>query len=50
MKINYYTCDHCGKKLDAMHDYVEINIEAVDWIYGADLCVNCYDELKKNNN
>ena len=39
-------CDHCGKVLDEMKDYVDTEIEAKNW-FKADLCSSCIDELAK---
>lgn len=40
-------CDHCGKELDTMRDFDDLQIEmAHKWIT-ADLCVECLDELYK---
>lgn len=38
-------CDHCGKVLDEMHDYVDIEIEARSW-FKCDLCSGCMQELE----
>lgn len=40
-----YTCDHCGKELNEMHDYVEIEIRDFADYVETDLCAKCYDEL-----
>ena len=43
-EVKYRLCDHCGKRLDEMKDFVEYEIDE----YGrlkADLCANCYDDL-----
>lgn len=43
MLIAYHTCDHCGKHLDGMKDYQEVEL---DMLYGRiDLCAGCYAEL-----
>ncbi len=39
-------CDHCGKVLDEMHDYVDTEITVKDW-WKADLCNTCIKELNK---
>ena len=41
-------CDHCGKELDEMHDYPDIEIEATDEFLKCDLCKDCYEELGKS--
>ena len=47
MKISYYKCDHCGKKLNEMHDYIDCEIDMEVYHIGADLCKECTEELKK---
>lgn len=49
MRVEYYKCDHCGKKLDEMHDYLdcEIDTDIGVVITDADLCTKCAEELKK---
>lgn len=47
MFVNYHTCDHCGKRLDTMNDYEDIDIQMTDWFSGVDLCADCFDELEK---
>lgn len=41
-----YTCDHCGKELDEMHDYVDTSIDNLTGYVDADLCRSCLYELK----
>lgn len=43
--VNYHTCDHCGKKLDEMHDYVDYDINNFTQV---DLCADCLRELENN--
>lgn len=39
-------CDHCGKELDEMHDYVDVEIDmSTSWLR-TDLCQECMQELK----
>ena len=47
MRVEYHKCDHCGKELDEMHDYVDTEIDAVCWFSGVDLCKECAKELEK---
>lgn len=42
-----YTCDHCGKELNPMTDYVEFEISDFDNYTETDLCANCYDKLNE---
>ena len=42
-------CDHCGKLLDEIHDYVELEVGIYESIE-TDLCSECYEELEKNIN
>ena len=45
MKKQIVACDHCGKELDSMHDYTNMEIDDfVDW-YEVDLCSECFHEL-----
>lgn len=46
MKELVITCDHCGKRLNNMVDYNDLDIELKEWI-DTDLCSNCYEELTK---
>ena len=39
-------CDHCGKELNAMNDYIGTEIYALD-CYDVDLCSNCINELQE---
>ena len=38
-------CDHCGKELNEMHDYVEQEVGIVDYLM-ADLCHKCMNDLE----
>lgn len=40
-------CDHCGKELDEMHDYPDIEIDTIDKFLQCDLCKDCYRELSQ---
>ena len=43
----FHTCDHCGKIIDDMKDYIDIGIDlSVETIY-CDLCNDCLKELTK---
>lgn len=45
MRKTIFTCDHCGKEMDDMHDYSEMKTDNfIDWIE-ADLCSQCFHEL-----
>ena len=47
MKELVVTCDHCGKKLDDMKDYADIEFDTIDNWFNADLCSECYAEISK---
>lgn len=38
-------CDHCGKELDTMHDYCDIELNLYSAWFNTDLCNECYEEL-----
>ena len=40
-------CDHCGKELNEMHDYVDVEIDTGIFWTRADLCQECTHELKE---
>lgn len=45
MQKMVYTCDHCGKKMNEMTDYVDISFDIIDnWIH-TDLCLECYEKI-----
>ena len=46
MKIHKAVCDHCGKELDEMGDFVDMRIELSHIWRDHDLCVDCFEELK----
>lgn len=41
MLKQYYICDHCGKQLDEMCDYIDVKIGETR----TDLCQKCFDEV-----
>ena len=45
MKETKYTCDHCGKELKVMDDYIDIELRDLFKIIETDLCSNCFNEL-----
>ncbi len=45
MRKTVFTCDHCGKELDEMHDYTEIAVDDFADYVETDLCEECYNEL-----
>lgn len=45
MQEMVYTCDHCGKKLNTMTDYVDTEFDSIDEWFKADLCSECYKEI-----
>ena len=47
MKELVTTCDHCGKKLNEMHDYVDTEFDTKDNWLCVDLCSECYAEISK---
>ena len=40
-------CDHCGKELNEMHDYVDVEIDTVIGFIRTDLCHDCVYELDR---
>lgn len=38
-------CDHCGKTLDSMADYNDVEIEAAHNHIRTDLCTKCFEKL-----
>lgn len=40
-------CDHCGKVLDEMHDYVDIDLDIGRDYVKTDLCAECLNKLLK---
>lgn len=47
MRIEEYKCDHCGEKLNEMHDYIDSEIDMGICRVGDDLCEECVEKLKK---
>ena len=45
MKENKIYCDHCGKELDTMRDFDDMQIEIAHKWTTTDLCVECLDKL-----
>ena len=45
MKKQIITCDHCGKELDPMCDYIDKDIDSFVGWYEVDLCSDCFHEL-----
>lgn len=45
MNHNYYTCDHCGKRLDYNDPYTDTCAELKTKYWEMDLCDECYNEL-----
>jgi len=46
MMVYYHKCDHCGKELNEMHDYVDSEIDMDMCRVEADLCEECAEKLK----
>lgn len=44
MRITTITCDHCGKELDDLLDYIDHDVEILQW-FKVDLCQKCAKEL-----
>lgn len=42
----YHTCDHCGKRLDEMQDYIDIELSDFGTIK-ADLCAGCFEKINE---
>lgn len=47
MREEIYRCDHCGKIIDEMSDYVNMDIEGPGFYVTMDLCEEHYTELKE---
>jgi hypothetical protein len=45
MKENKIYCDHCGKEIDPMRDYDDLQIDMGHKWYDTDLCIECLDKL-----
>ena len=48
MKQIIYYCDHCGKIINNMTDYVGMKLELNSVGIDYDLCEECHEELVKN--
>lgn len=40
-------CDHCGKELDTMKDFCDVEFDLYTCYLSVDLCVECHNELKQ---
>jgi methionyl-tRNA synthetase len=47
MTITKVYCDHCGKVLDPMHDYIKHEMDIKFNTIRVDLCEKCVDTLEK---
>lgn len=47
MKEEIYKCDHCGKIMDVIKDYIDAEFEGPGFYETMDLCEDCYRELKE---
>lgn len=47
MQIKQTICDHCGRTLDPMKDYCELDIVMNHVVVKADLCAVCFKGLNK---
>ncbi len=45
MKIRRFYCNHCGKELDPVDDYIDYDIDFDELSYAVDLCTECKDAL-----
>lgn len=45
MRKTVITCDHCGKKINEMIDYPDIEFDVLNESFQADLCSGCYMEI-----
>lgn len=45
MRKTVFTCDHCGKEIDEMKDYTDIEFDNFFEIFKSDLCYQCFHEL-----
>ena len=46
MKSYKVLCDHCGKELNEMKDYVDLSIDLNHIWRTHDLCAECLEDLK----
>lgn len=42
--VHYNTCDHCGKRLNNMTDFIDMELETMV-LRRVDLCSNCWKEF-----
>ena len=47
MREMVITCDHCGKKINEMKDYPDIEFDTLNGCLEADLCSECYKEVSR---
>ena len=40
-----FYCNHCGKELNEMYDYVDYDIDFDELSYTVDLCTECKEKL-----
>lgn len=45
MEENKIYCEHCGKEIDPMRDYDNLQIDMGHKWYNTDLCIECLDKL-----
>lgn len=45
MNVNKWYCDHCGKELDNMNDYIDTEIDTPYDLLSTDLCQDCVKKL-----
>ena len=41
----YFYCNHCGKRLTHVNDYIDFDIDFDEFSYAVDLCEKCKEEL-----
>ena len=47
MRITKVYCDHCGKILDDMSDYIGLRFDISHIPHIVDLCVKCFEKLNE---
>ena len=47
MRITKVYCDHCGKILDNMSDYIDLKFEVGHIPHIVDLCSECFEKLNE---
>ena len=45
MKQLRTTCDHCGKEMNSMNDYEDVEFDTFNEWFSTDLCLDCYREI-----